>query len=171
MVPRYLIGKIGGRPAGKRLEPKPKMVFPAEERQLSIVSAVGKFAKDVFGRPDHPMQFSNEEFRFWCVEMVDDKPNIAVCRACESTAYLKGSRDIHKEQGCPKSLVEAYKLLLRDSKCVICDSETTHQKWGVPLCKHGSCITDFMHEQPQPDALMFALQLVADSEAISGQSQ
>jgi hypothetical protein len=50
-----------------------------------------------------------------------------------------------KENGCTTKLVEAYKLLLRDKKCVICDKTTSHTKWGVPLC-NTTCVLRFQFE-------------------------
>lgn len=71
------------------------------------------------------------EYRFWRSAGQD-----GMCRNC--LAIVKGATERKEHQrkfSCTTTLLEAYELLLRDKKCVICDSDSSQTKWGIPLCK------------------------------------
>lgn len=69
-----------------------------------------------------------------------------MCRCC--LMIVKGVDERRKHQralNCTTKMVEAYKLLLRDRKCMVCDKETPCTKWGIPLCQ-SLCIARWQFE-------------------------
>jgi hypothetical protein len=84
---------------------------------------------------------SENEARFWAG--VRGAGGYSQCRACQRVCWGPSERLRHKnEYRCTVDLVEAYKLLLRDRKCVVCDSETSEARYGVPLHME-TCIQRF----------------------------
>jgi hypothetical protein len=105
--------------------------------------------------------FEHWEYRFWRIELNSNQTDIAnvVCRCCQEILLTKTGRQRHKEnKGCYNTLVEAYKLLLADKICVICNKETLQKRWGIPMCCM-KCENIWLHEQEQPEALAAALML------------
>lgn len=101
------------------------------------------------------------EYRFFCGH-IDRKSVLVKCRGCNGLISGERARKAHTEAtGCTTKLVKAYRLLLRDHKCVICDAHTNSgdRKWGVPLCGR-MCTVKWMFSLERPDALMNALHLV-----------
>ncbi len=81
-----------------------------------------------------PGNLPNDEYRFWLGKPAQHA-STAICRACGAERFTAvGRRDHLKEVGCTKVLVAAYKELLADGVCVICDTKTARRGWGVPLC-------------------------------------
>jgi hypothetical protein len=139
-------------PAGRRYGKRPVFVEP----QLPIRS----FAS----RSEHLLPeegpFKLWEYRFWAMTtwMVG---YVAECRACgvvESRDTVARSAHLSSE-GCAKKLCAAYKLLLRDNMCVICNTLTRGQRWGVPICGD-ACELRWKEQEAQPLSLMHALALV-----------
>lgn len=84
----------------------------------------------------------------------------AACRACGEVCTDKETRRKHmKDQGCGWLLTEAYKALLRDRKCVVCDLVTTRRVWGVPMCCK-DCEAEWSFVTRCPDALRAAKEYV-----------
>lgn len=81
------------------------------------------------------------EYRFWVGSSMDNS-RLSICRACNRTLYGAEHRAFHKEDKsvqvdgncCSVRLVNAYKVLLRKQKCVVCGGKTLTTRWGVPLC-------------------------------------
>jgi hypothetical protein len=159
--PRWLIYKIS-YPAGHR---QTKLVKPVWDNYARGTSECLPF---VPMRPNsNKLDFDNAEFRFWAIEKdIDGSALASICRSCGSILGTNGpvtkiTRANHLElHRCAINLVDAYKLLHRDMKCVVCDIKVTKMKWGVPLCHSASCLNTFMFEEPQSDALAGALMLV-----------
>lgn len=108
--------------------------------------------------------FEKWEYRFWAMVPVGNDRILAECRACghNENAIKTTVRQQHFQMGgCTKKLCAAYNLLLRDSKCLICDKWTTQRKWGIPLCS-SACMEAWCTSEPTPKALAEALKLVGD---------
>ena len=152
-VPRWLIANKC-MPGGRRTAPKPVLVIETPAR-------LGKR----FGAYEAPViagQFEHWEYRFWAMGVIGNTGvALTECRCCGHV----GKRDmkirrLHLSQGgCATKLCEAYKLLLRDRKCVVCDQKTLFKKWGVPICS-SSCEQAWCEVEAHPSALQAALQLV-----------
>jgi hypothetical protein len=81
------------------------------------------------------------EYRFWRASGTN-----GCCRLCMAIVPTTAERRAHqRERSCTVKLVDAYKLLLKDMKCVVCDTKTTHKMWGVPLCGQ-TCIARWQFE-------------------------
>ena len=114
----------------------------------------------VFKLPESNL--SQNEMRYWYGSPLQYS-NWRACRCCEtvclSAEQLKAHKasqpyDTRTNNTCFKLLDLAYKLLLREKKCVVCGTHTLWDKWGVPLCKHTSCVTSWLFTaKPMPDAL------------------
>ena len=111
---------------------------------------------------DKVCNFEHWEYRFWRVELNSNNTSISnvVCRCCQEIMLTKTGRERHKDlTGCYQKLVDAYKLLLADQICVICEASTTQRRWGLPMCS-ANCEDKWLHEEEQPEALQSALLLV-----------
>jgi hypothetical protein len=87
----------------------------------------------------------NNDYRFWWGN-VYAASQFSMCRLCGKVAQTGYQRKQHMEDSkCTVLLVRAYKLLLRDHLCVMCDERTTHEYWGVPLCKP-ACVEAWMYD-------------------------
>jgi hypothetical protein len=164
-IPRYLIAKktlLGGQRGDKLvLLPKPVVHAPAVQvgygrgRGMNIIRT--RATSDSLIPVDSSLEFENWEYRFWTLEM-HGTIGSAVCRNCEVSLRDKEMRRKHlNKNGCADRIVNAYALLLKDRKCVVCDTLTTNKKWGVPLCLSTSCMLNFMHQEAVPAALCQAL--------------
>jgi hypothetical protein len=172
-VPRYLIAKktiLGGQRGDKLvLLPKPVVASPniiqgygRRRRGFVEVKNVGRVQEtsDSLIPIDLSMNFLNWEYRFWCLEMHGTMGS-ATCRRCEIMLHDEEPRRKHLNVNqCSTKLLDAYELLLRDKKCVVCDSFTANKKWGVPLCLRTQCMLNFMHQEAVPQALLQALLLI-----------
>lgn len=164
MIPRYLIAKVGGLPAGLRLEKRPTVVWSARtvtpaRNYAPVLNASGDEDDLAFRQ----LNFTNEEYRFWCAEITNDQTGdfvTAICRGCETTHYTQATRKAHLNAGCSKRILKAYQLLLKDKKCIVCDKWTSNQKWGVPICTQEGCMHSFKHQTPQSTAMQAAIFLV-----------
>jgi hypothetical protein len=153
MLPRWLVYKkcLAG---GRRLAKKPIFVPPVsafDRRMPPIVHAAKVLAN-----------WDNWEYRFWAADINEGNCVVAECRACGSMFGGSEGRGIHlAKMGCAKRLVAAFKLLLKDRRCVICNERTGLDKWGVPLCS-AICIETWSHSESQPPPLTAALQIVGN---------
>lgn len=78
------------------------------------------------------------DLRYWAIW----SSGYSECRACHAIKWNNAERRFHIETSrCALTLVSAYKLLLMDMKCVVCDKKTRYAKYGVPLCKE--CVSKF----------------------------
>jgi hypothetical protein len=164
-IPRWLLEK-SVYAGGKRLPKKPILPYVSSGHGRSSDAAFMPSGMTVNQRlvlEDKRLDFENWEYRFWCVDIANNTPVTTTCRACEAVFFSKEQRRIHqKEQGCTTIVIQAYKLLLRDMCCIICDHPTKNQKWGVPICDAALCIDVFLHESPCPASLFNALNLSGD---------
>lgn len=106
-------------------------------------------------------KFDPGDYRYWFPYMNTwGIINRVMCRKCGSLCLTKWSRKSHFEQtSCGGTLVESYKLLLRDRKCIMCDAISKKMRWGIPFCSE-NCIYQWAIGQPKPQALGLALDLV-----------
>lgn len=174
LVPRWMLRKICER-NGMRL-PKRELFKPVQT-QLAIVGPTHRvhdkapnctIERQQVTLGSKAFDFENWEYRFWCVEVADGAPLMAMCRRCNGTFFHRKPRRAHlSDKGCSKAILKAYSLLLRDKKCVVCDAWTAHTEWGVPLCNKNDCQDLFMHEDVQPGCLESALLMASNAELIS----
>lgn len=111
----------------------------------------------------HLVGFDGWEYRFWAAEASECKRTvIAECRGCGAMFSDAVARREHiGKMGCSIRLTAAYKLLLRDKMCVICNMRSYQEKWGVPLCSK-ACVEAWSSVESQPEALRAALALVGE---------
>jgi hypothetical protein len=84
------------------------------------------------------------DYRFW-VGQPAQASKYAICRCCGQMALGPYARKKHMEASkCTDILVRAYKILIQESLCVVCDVHSTYCLWGVPL--HKQCKTAFMFD-------------------------
>ena len=90
---------------------------------------------------------SQEEYRYW-IGYVAKASTWAQCRACRTVTYSAREREEHfKDKNflvggnqCTVRLVNAYKIMLTSTLCVVCKQQRWGgQKWGVPLCDRPEC--------------------------------
>jgi len=86
------------------------------------------------------------EYRFWKgTSFTYEGPGWAQCRSCMIVCRTEELRKKHqKAMECTKHLIKAYKLLLAKKHCVVCNTHTRQQKWGIPMCPTGDCRKDFL---------------------------
>jgi hypothetical protein len=169
LIPRWLIGArtLSG---GRRLAKKPSLPvmgygmnsLPAIYRRKEG-GIVQRFVNAVTGSTQFKdlKDFDKSEFRFWMPDTYKEHVLTASCRYCGSIMTSPRLRtEHHQTHGCTKGLVAAYKLLGRDRKCVVCDTDCRAEKWGVPLCSD-TCINKWCYDVAQPVALQLAIDLVA----------
>lgn len=102
------------------------------------------------------------EYRFWSGAR-NEASRFAVCRGCRHSTHDSHQRKAHMEDlKCTDLLVKAYRRLITDEVCVICDKETSLQKWGVPICSP-VCTEVWMFNMKRPAALDVAIELVYTS--------
>lgn len=165
LLPRWIITQ-SLMPAGRRTGKKPVFEYPTTQR-IEIHSHRPSFTpiKNAYEPAVIENMFDHWEYRFWAMVPFSGKTTmVAECRCCGHV----GSNDLAARRkhpsigGCTKRLLAAYKLLQRDSRCVICDGTTTQEKWGVPLCSSG-CQQAWCENEAQPSSLMQALAIVGDN--------
>lgn len=177
-IPRWLITKIT-LSGGCRLDKRPKLVAPpvvspydryraywpggvTAGKATPMVEASVKGFKPITSGVTADVGFENWEYRFWAVDLNIGQTAIMAqtCRGCSAVYYTKKGRQTHMNAiKCTVKLTQAYLLLQRDKKCVICNKQTRRQVWGVPLCD-GACQKVWCEEIEKPESLEAALQLV-----------
>lgn len=156
-VPRYVLHNIVRR-GGVRM---PKLVpfrAPYVNTTWHGITGLSSVKPNLIDKlkNDKFMDFENHEFQFWCV-----RSGAAVCRKCLAQCVSRESRRLHlTAYGCTRALVQSYRRLLPDAKCVMCDEFSQTQKWGVPLCKE--CEEAWCFQEARPDCVRDALQIVGN---------
>ncbi len=159
-LPRYIITQRC-MSAGHRTAKKPVLIVP-----YIMKSILSYGSSNVYEPLECKGVFEKWEYRFWamaCTGELTRASLIAECRGCGSIGSGdSSSRQLHfAHGGCAKRLCAAYKLLLRDRMCVICNVKTSHTKWGVPICG-STCEQAWCEVETCPSALRLALQLVGE---------
>ena len=154
-LPRWVVRQMC-MPAGRRNTKKPQV-------EAATYRGFGVHLGKTYSPPDEHGVFENWEYRFFARASIGEKSHITECRSCGAiTPESRNARqEHHKHGGCAKKLTEAYKLLLRDCRCVICDLRTTKTKWGVPMCSSG-CEQAWCETEASPNCLVGALMLVPE---------
>lgn len=153
MLPYWLLAKKAGHPSGMRL-PKWEAYEPPPPPVL-----MQRYLPTIYQAKPPASSINGDIYRFWKVETYPEGETYT-CRACKEICMSHADRISHlKGFGCAKTLIAAYKLLLRDMRCVVCDVLTTNIKWGVPLCA-GTCERHWREEEARPTALLSALRIV-----------
>jgi hypothetical protein len=157
VLPRWVIFKKS-LCGGHRLAKKPVFETP---RVLSAFARPNG-GKEPLVQVKTLVGWDNWEYRFWAADVNEGSCVVCECRACGSMFGGQPGRSLHLANfGCAKKLVAAYKLLLKDRRCVICNEKTGNASWGVPLCTD-ACVNKWKHEESQPAPLVAALHLVGD---------
>lgn len=148
-IPDWFIAK-GIRPGGMRMSPLPKLEKPKPEPNYHFQPLFGiqRSFGDVLGGGD---------IRYWCGSTTSS--SYAACRSCGEVLFKREERKEHLKKGCSKVLTEAYKALLRDRKCVICDEKTSVKHFGVPLCCK-DCVHEWSYVTRKPTSLSAAIDFV-----------
>lgn len=166
LLPRWIITNRN-MPAGKRQCKKPVFVAPRQYRSYLVLDGtqlLSDRAKKAYLPKEIPNLFEAWEYRFWAMGIMFAGHPVTECRCCGNAGDVNVERRRNHlgMGGCAKKLCEAYKLLLKDNICVICDQKTTQQKWGVPLCG-SACHEAWCEVETQPKALTMALALVGEN--------
>lgn len=100
-------------------------------------------------------------YRYW-IGAEERGSRFSKCRACRMTLLSDEDRKAHTDKfKCTVVLTDAFKLLLRDGRCVVCDDKTLNQRYGMPLCSD-VCIKYWMFESKDMQAgLMQAVTIAA----------
>lgn len=107
-------------------QPRTRVITGPQQRLPGIIITSTKLVPARTG----PLHLN--EYRFW--RAFEGRGR---CRQCLKLFDTQKERIAHqKAEGCTRILVDAYDLLLRDMKCVVCDNKTDKSKWGVPLCNN-----------------------------------
>ncbi len=150
--------------AGHRTAKKPVLIVPRSS--FSFNERVFGGHSDAYEPAELKGVFEKWEYRFWAMAHSGELTRaslIAECRGCGNIGSGdSASRQLHfAKGGCAKRLCAAYKLLLRDKVCVICNAKTSQTKWGVPMCS-SACQQAWCEIETQPSALTNALALVGE---------
>jgi hypothetical protein len=143
-IPDWFIAK-GIRPGGMRMEK-----YPTLKKEPAIKWPV--LSPKSYGEP-----LSGGDLRYWVG--ANGSGCYAGCRNCGEVIFKKEERREHLKKGCSKVLTEAYKALLRDRKCVICDELTSVKHFGVPLCSK-DCVAEWSFVTRKPLSLVLAIDFV-----------
>lgn len=162
-MPRYLLTQM--MPHGRRQDRMP--VF---QRELAVRSTNAtplrliKSGRSGYSPLAIPKEFELWEYRFWAMSTVNSKLLVTECRCCQNlgSSNTTQRRQHFKLNRCSSKLIEAYKLLLKDKRCIICNAKTIKATWGVPLCGD-ACIEAFCEVESQPMALKQALDLIPEN--------
>lgn len=162
-LPRWILTNMC-MPGGRRTAPKPVLVVNGREeykRDRHSASGSKYMPKEEKG------VFEGWEYRFWAAVSVSTRSSASFLTECRGCGNVGGNtievRRLHWQHGgCAKKLCAAYKLLLKDKLCVICDCKTSRERWGVPLCG-SACEQAWCETESQPKALLAALLLVGDN--------
>lgn len=158
MIPTWMLYKVGSGRGGYHLPKRPSLPAPPV-RLLSRFGGHKKHTND-----DTNYGGTGDVHRFWSIKHGVYNGTAwftATCRACTQTVNtVARMREHQKERGCPKRLIEAYKLLCRvPMRCVVCEASTTQTRWGMPLCSD-KCVLNWRDEVITPTGLEDALQVV-----------
>jgi len=162
-LPRWLLTNRC-MPAGRRQGKKPVWISeePVKKSWSEKLFGPRLSAANIFYPAEISGLFEGWEYRFWAADLENPAAIIAECRCCKSL-FSNDNNEARKKHsgGCYKKLCAAYKLLLKDMVCVVCNHKTTKEKWGVPLCS-SACMEAWCTCDSQPDSLKDALRLVGD---------
>jgi hypothetical protein len=152
-IPDFFVLK-GVRPGGVRLPKFPKYV--PIYTQAPITQARINFGGR-FGIGD---KLTHGDLRYWCGQEGELNPEYGSCRACGEVLFTTKDRKEHSRlKGCGRVLTEAFKALLRDRKCVICDQETRKTCWGIPICST-DCTKEWCYVTRCSAALHYAIDYI-----------
>lgn len=158
-LPRWIVTQMC-MPHGIRMSKRPK---PEIVEQVPVHYGFSHPIPKCYYPPEIPGLFEAWEYRFWAASLENPFAPVMECRACHKMYGKEQERKAHpNDHECYRRLCAAYKLLLKDKRCLICNSKTLSQKWGVPLCGSG-CQQAWCEIEAQPDALSLALDLVGDN--------
>lgn len=118
-------------------------------------------ALNTFGISGELNPLTQGDFRYWNGLTLATNRSYAACRNCGEIHHSHKTRKEHlKQEGCGSKLTNAYRLLAKDDRCVICNDKTRKKNWGIPLCSK-DCEHEWAYVTRRPDALVAALDLVA----------
>lgn len=121
------------RPRGWRLPPRPPQWVRPQPPKVEVLRPTSPWVTS--RKPSEapsPTLLPPDAYRFW---IGSRHTTTAWCRACAAYTSTFAQRLQHmEEKKCTTTLVAAYKLLLRDPVCVVCDKPTLTKHYGVPMC-------------------------------------
>jgi hypothetical protein len=98
------------------------------------------------------------DYRYWIGNRYPGA-QYSTCRRCMVLVHVEQRKEHSKKNDCNLLLVEVFKKLQFDKRCVQCDEVTLFSKWGIPLCDR-FCIDDWKFELERSEAFLKALDLV-----------
>lgn len=149
-IPDWFVLK-GVRSGGMRMAKLPKLEKPKGNFGYTPTLGFGPHTK----KTGEPLQ--GGDLRYWLG--ANGSASYGACRNCGEVLFTKEDRRKHMKEGCSKILTEAYKALLRDRKCVICDEVTSVRHYGVPLCSK-DCVNEWCFVTRKPTSLVMAIDFV-----------
>lgn len=164
VVPRWFILAKTAR-AGIRLDRKIKFVQPYQAVEMTRVGVGDRLGSATLNLQNIKTAtneiFNQSDFRYWSVYLNEFKViNKAVCRSCGTSALSHWARKQHMDScSCGRILVDAYELLNKDGRCVICDEKTSKKKWGVPLC-NDHCVDAWCFWATKPQCVESAIGII-----------
>ena len=157
-IPEWLLAKKHF-PGGIR-SPKRGKWYDSENRgaQSRFPSMAGYHAGPALSGELNPL--NQGDFRYWNGLQSTVNRSYAACRCCGEIHHSHKTRKEHlKKEGCGSKLTQAFKLLAKDDRCVVCNDKTRKKNWGIPLCSK-DCEHEWAFVTRRPDALAAALDLV-----------
>lgn len=97
----------------------------------------------------------------------------SMCRYCRKTFYKEQDRRKHfrEDKGndaCSVRTIAIMLMLVKDMKCVVCDSSTKHTKWGFPICLNVDCFKRWMFIPNETPAWSEAKRLLQERGWVRG---
>jgi len=157
-IPDWFIAKAV-RPGGVRLPKRKKYEEPPQPR-YGFLGRMRQENSIIGSGPTPGEKLSYGDLRYWVgYDSPLANPAYAACRACgEVHTTAKERKEHSRKWGCGRLLTEAFKLLLRDRICVVCNEPTRKQTWGMPICSE-ECKKEWSYVTRCPDSLHQAIEL------------
>ena len=164
----FVLNGMIGRGKGVRLSKKPQVDrgysgYQPNQGTFKPFNILDKPARVMLpcNVPKKLDEVKHGDYRYWAgYHPQEHNPAYATCRSCGQVCLNKEDRQKHsRDEGCGRLLTDAYKLLLRDRICVICDLPTQVQHFGLRLCCK-DCVHEWCFKQRCPKSLMHAIQIV-----------
>jgi hypothetical protein len=154
-VPNWAVALVAGA-GGVRLAKREKYRYIPKHVPI-WQKHDGLFRRNDVKRETLEGNLDYNDFRYFSGSL-NPGTNYARCRCCSETLFTHDTKELTKhlkEKGCAKRLVKAYTLLRKEKLCVVCDTITSKEIWGIPL--HLVCRETWMALAVQPYALAAAL--------------
>ena len=149
MLPTWLL-KEKYRQGSRRLQ---KLVPFKKEIVATIYPGVSSGTR-YEGNELYPWTDTAIRFKYWRgTKLVNQAPNFQTmwCRYCGYTTYSDGNRFEHARTStnCALRLEQAFTLLRKDPKCVVCNTITENREFNLIMCKGEPCKDTWRWYKPE----------------------